>query len=503
MSGDDRSPNFGSVTVHQDAEITVGHINYLLILNPDNFLEKAGLDATSHALALVYPTTPGESVSVSSLREFRTKTLEPDDVFQSDFATNLIFYGSDEKNLHIEPDTAAELKLWNVKRQYTLARDESLSAHSVAPGPVVVPSRCYYKPTEDRPLAGARIGVKDNIDIAGHKTTLCNRSWMDLYPSKTQNAACIQTLIDAGAIIVGKLKLQAMIMREEPLECVEFTAPFNPRADGYQVPSGSSNGSGASIASYDWLDFSIGSDTNGSGRKPASYNGCFSIRPSTGIINTDGVVGYFPQFDMPVFFGRDISKFPDFISTWYGDSPMLRSPDAPTVEILYPTDYLPTLNPEQTQRIERFVSGLESTLQISRRNISLADMWKQDCPDGNKHDDIAKYLETKYGRPAFVHRALHWQWEVGKAVSKEERDEGWRRSEVYRHWMLSKVFKADSQDTVVVMPLPIEAGQPNYRDAPLPPREYSLLSGYAALNMSNLLRAPEVTAPGQFPESYG
>lgn len=126
---------------------------------------------------------------------------------------------------------------------------------------MVVPSRCYYKPSKDRPLAGARISVKDNIDIAGHKTTLCNRAWTDFYPVKSKNAACIQVLIDAGAIIVGKVKLQAMIMREEPLECVEFTAPFNPRADGYQVPSGSSHASAAGIASYDWLDFSIGSDS--------------------------------------------------------------------------------------------------------------------------------------------------------------------------------------------------------------------------------------------------
>jgi hypothetical protein len=61
---------------------------------------------------------------------------------------------------------------------------------------------------------------------------------------------------------VGKAKLQAMIMREEPLEAVEFTAPFNPRGDGYQVPSGSSHGSAAGIGSYEWLDFSIGSDSS-------------------------------------------------------------------------------------------------------------------------------------------------------------------------------------------------------------------------------------------------
>jgi hypothetical protein len=53
----------------------------------------------------------------------------------------------------------------------------------------------------------------------------------------------------------------AMIMREESLECAEFTAPFNPRADGYQVPSGSSHASAAGIGLYDWLDFSLGSDS--------------------------------------------------------------------------------------------------------------------------------------------------------------------------------------------------------------------------------------------------
>ncbi|KAI4633339.1 uncharacterized protein J4E92_008496 [Alternaria infectoria] len=160
-------------------------------------------------------------------------------------------------------------------------------------GRVLVPSRCYFNPSSARPLDGARISVKDNIDIAGHKTTLCNRAWEDLYPPRSKHADCVQTLVDAGAIIVGKTKLQAMIMREEPLECVEFAAPFNPRGDGYQVPSGSSHGSAAGIASYDWLDFSLGSDTNGSGRKPASYNGCFSIRPSTGILSTNGVIGQF------------------------------------------------------------------------------------------------------------------------------------------------------------------------------------------------------------------
>ena len=178
-----------------------------------------------------------------------------------------------------------------------------------------MPSRCYYRPSKARPLDGARITVKDNIDIAGHKTSLCNRAWLELYPEKTKTAACVQVLIDAGAIILGKVKLQAMIMREESLECVEFTAPFNPRADGYQVPSGSSHASAAGVASYDWLDFSIGSDSMyfilleqyilhvcsplchkqmGVAASQHLTTGAIRIRPSTGIMNTQGVIGQFP-----------------------------------------------------------------------------------------------------------------------------------------------------------------------------------------------------------------
>lgn len=65
-----------------------------------------------------------------------------------------------------------------------------------------------------------------------------------------------------------------------------------------------------------------------------------------------------------------------------------------TIKLLYPSDYLPTPNPAQTRLIDKFVTGLESALQISRTNVSLADLWKRDCPDGAEHEDIAEYLET-------------------------------------------------------------------------------------------------------------
>ncbi|MFW2516840.1 amidase family protein, partial [Aliarcobacter butzleri] len=65
---------------------------------------------------------------------------------------------------------------------------------------------------------------------------------------------------------------------------VDYHAPFNPRGDGYRDASSSSSGAGASIASYEWLDLAIGSDTGGSIRGPATVQGLFGNRPTHGLV---------------------------------------------------------------------------------------------------------------------------------------------------------------------------------------------------------------------------
>ena len=115
--------------------------------------------------------------------------------------------------------------------------------------------------TAARPLAGLRVAVKDNFQIQGVRTSLCNRAYYGLYPPATKTAECIGILYRLGARIVGTTKLASFAATEEPIECVDFQAPWNPRADGYQSPAGSSSGSGVAIASYSWLDIAIDSDS--------------------------------------------------------------------------------------------------------------------------------------------------------------------------------------------------------------------------------------------------
>lgn len=129
---------------------------------------------------------------------------------------------------------------------------------------VAVPSRLYHKKSSSMPLAGMRFSVKDNYKISGIPTTQSNRAWCELYEGKPENetAAYVSRLIELGAVFVGKTKMCAFASSEEATDqWIDFHAPFNPRGDGYQSPSGSTTGGGTSLAAYEWLDYSIGTDS--------------------------------------------------------------------------------------------------------------------------------------------------------------------------------------------------------------------------------------------------
>ncbi|EEY16547.1 glutamyl-tRNA(Gln) amidotransferase [Verticillium alfalfae VaMs.102] len=169
-----------------------------------------------------------------------------------------------------------------------------------------VPSRLYFTKTAEKPLAGVRIGVKDIYDLAGVKKSNGNRAWYGLYPAAGKTATAIQNLIDAGGIVVGYQKTSQFANGEAPTaDWVDYHAPFNPRGDGYNNPSSSSAGAGASVASYQWLDIAVGSDTGGSIRGPAGVQGLFGNRPSHGLVSLANVMPLSPTLDTPGFLVRD------------------------------------------------------------------------------------------------------------------------------------------------------------------------------------------------------
>jgi Asp-tRNA(Asn)/Glu-tRNA(Gln) amidotransferase A subunit family amidase len=115
---------------------------------------------------------------------------------------------------------------------------------------VAVASRLQAETNAEQPLAGLRVVVKDNFHLKGLKVSLCNRAYYNTYPPCEKTAVCLQKLIDLGVTILGQAKLNSFGVWEEPTEYID-----------YQAPGGSSTGSGAAIAAYEWLDIGIGSDS--------------------------------------------------------------------------------------------------------------------------------------------------------------------------------------------------------------------------------------------------
>lgn len=164
---------------------------------------------------------------------------------------------------------------------------------------IAVPSRLYFVPSKEYPLAGMRLSVKDIFHLQGVVTTCGNRAYADLCGMQYANSAAVQDAIDKGAIIVGKTKTAEFTGSQEvDGDWTDYACPKNPRADGYLRSSGSSTGSAASVASYPWLDGSLGSDgmlstfsdssptrlistaAGGSIRDPAVVHGVLGLRPS-------------------------------------------------------------------------------------------------------------------------------------------------------------------------------------------------------------------------------
>ena len=134
------------------------------------------------------------------------------------------------------------------------------------------------------PLYGIPFAVKDNIDVAGMPTTAACPAFA--YVAE-RSATCVQRLLDAGAILIGKTNLDqfatGLVGVRSP-----YGIPRNPVAPDY-IPGGSSSGSAVAVAAG-LVSFALGTDTAGSGRVPAGFNNIVGLKPSRGLISAAGVV---------------------------------------------------------------------------------------------------------------------------------------------------------------------------------------------------------------------
>jgi len=151
------------------------------------------------------------------------------------------------------------------------------------------------------PLASLTAVVKDMYDIAGTRTGGGSPEWLAEQKPATRHAAVVEQIVTAGATITGKTICDEFFYSVAGVNA-HYGTPTNLRAPG-RIPGGSSSGSAAACGA-NACDFALGSDTGGSVRIPASFNGLYGLRPTHGRIDLAGAMAMAPSFDVGGWFAN-------------------------------------------------------------------------------------------------------------------------------------------------------------------------------------------------------
>ncbi len=234
----------------------------------------------------------------------------------SDLATLTIA----EASAKLQKGEATSLDLVRAVRAHIEARNTTLNAYLEVFADAEEQAKAAderRKKGENHPLLGIPFAIKDNILIEGRKASSASKV-LEGYTA-TYDATVIRKLRDAGAVFVGRTNMDEFAMGGST-ENSGFGPTKNP-LDETRVPGGSSGGSAAAVAAHMAMA-SLGSDTGGSIREPASFCGLVGLKPTYGAVSRFGLMALGSSLDQIGPFTHTVEDAELIFNTIRGKDPL-------------------------------------------------------------------------------------------------------------------------------------------------------------------------------------
>ncbi|VDO36975.1 unnamed protein product [Haemonchus placei] len=190
-------------------------------------------------------------------------------------------------------------------------------------------ARSQAKSAIEKGLTPIPVVVKDCFAVAGYPMTCASRMLENYVPPYT--ATVVQRLINKGGCVIGKANMDEFCMGTS-----SALGHFGPVKSGltedvendWIVPGGSSGGSAVAVH-LGMADIGLGSDTGGSSRNPAAFNGLFGLKPTYGVLSRHGLVPLVNSMDAPSIICKTAKKCWEFLGSMTG----IDQHDSTTVEL--------------------------------------------------------------------------------------------------------------------------------------------------------------------------
>ncbi|MBI2865248.1 MAG: Asp-tRNA(Asn)/Glu-tRNA(Gln) amidotransferase subunit GatA [Chloroflexi bacterium] len=291
-----------------------------------------------------------------------------------------------------------------VKSYVTVTADLALAQASKADGRIAA--------GDGLPLTGIPVAIKDVLSTNGVRTTCSSRMLENFVP--IYDATVIEKLKRQGMVMVGKTNMDEFAMGSST-ENSAFFATHNPW-DLERVPGGSSGGSAAAVAAGEAL-YSLGSDTGGSIRQPASLCGVVGIKPTYGRVSRYGLVAFASSLDQIGPFTTNVRDCALVLNTICGHDPLdstsaplpvpdftaALAPDLRGVKIGVPKEYfVEGIQPEvadlvraAANQLERLGAEVDWDVSLPHTQYGLAAYYI--IAPSEASANLARYDGVKYG----------------------------------------------------------------------------------------------------------